>query len=83
MYGLIFPPVVRQPLVSNGLFNVEISRSICDTVHTVGLFWTSDQSDAETSTWQHTTLTTDRQTDIHLAEFEPTIPASERPQTTP
>jgi len=24
-----------------------------------GLLWTSDQPDAETSTWQHTTLTTD------------------------
>jgi len=28
--------------------------------HKVGLLWTSDQLDAETSTWQHTTLTTDR-----------------------
>jgi len=28
--------------------------------HSVGLLWTSDQPDAETSTWQHTTLTTDR-----------------------
>jgi hypothetical protein len=26
----------------------------------VGLLWTSDQSVAETSTWQHTTLTTDK-----------------------
>jgi hypothetical protein len=29
------------------------------TVHTVGLLWTGDQSDAETSAWQHTTLKTD------------------------
>ena len=29
--------------------------------HSVGLLWTSDRSDAETSSWQHTTLTTDRQ----------------------
>ena len=44
----------------------------------VGLHWTSDQSVAETSTWQHTTLTTD----IHgPLGFEPTISASERPQT--
>jgi len=28
-----------------------------DTPLSVGLLWTSDQSDAETSTWQHTTLT--------------------------
>jgi hypothetical protein len=31
-----------------------------DTRHSVGLLWTSDQPDAETSTWQHTTVTTDR-----------------------
>jgi len=28
--------------------------------HSVGFLWTSDQADAETSTWQHTTLTRDR-----------------------
>ena len=36
----------------------EVSRS--HTTHRVGLLWTSDQPDAETSIWQHTTLTTDR-----------------------
>jgi hypothetical protein len=30
------------------------------TPHSVGLLWTSDQPDAETSTSHHTTLTTDR-----------------------
>jgi len=30
------------------------------TPHSVGLLWMSDCPDAETSTWQHTTLTTDR-----------------------
>jgi hypothetical protein len=29
-----------------------------DAPQSVGLLWTSDKSDAETSTWQHTTLTT-------------------------
>jgi hypothetical protein len=33
------------------------SRSYSDTPHSVGLFWTRDQHDAGTSTWQHTTLT--------------------------
>jgi hypothetical protein len=33
-----------------------------DTTHIVGLLWTSDQPGAETSTWQYTTLTTDRHT---------------------
>ena len=31
-----------------------------DAPQSVGLLWTSDQPDAETSIWQHTTLTTDR-----------------------
>ena len=30
-----------------------------DTPHSTGLLWTGDQPNAETSTWQHTTLTTD------------------------
>jgi hypothetical protein len=34
---------------------------IWDTPHSVGLLCTSDQSVAETSTWQNTTLTRDRQ----------------------
>jgi len=38
---------------------VEVSRPHSDTPQSVGLAWTSDRSDAETSTWQHTTLTTD------------------------
>jgi hypothetical protein len=31
-----------------------------DASQPVGLLWTSDQPVTETSTWQHTTLTTDR-----------------------
>jgi len=31
-----------------------------DTPYSVGLLWTSDQPDAETCTWQNTTLTRDR-----------------------
>jgi hypothetical protein len=42
--------VARQPLVGQGLLNVEASRSHPDTPHLVGLLWTSDQSVAETST---------------------------------
>jgi hypothetical protein len=34
-------------------------RSHSGTPHSVGLLWTIDQSDAETSTWQHTELTRD------------------------
>jgi hypothetical protein len=31
-----------------------------DAAQSVGLLWTRDQLVAETSTWQHTTLTTDK-----------------------
>jgi len=36
---------------------VESSRSHSDTPHSVGLLWTSDQPDADNTTWQHRTLT--------------------------
>ena len=48
--------------------------------HTQTHLWTSDQPVAETSTWQHTALTTDRHP-CPPAGFEPIVPASERPQT--
>ena len=49
----------RQPSVSQGL-KIEASCLHSDTPQPIGLLWTSDQLVAETSTWQHTTLTTDR-----------------------
>jgi len=36
------------------------SLSYSEPPHSVGLLWTSDQPDAETSTWQHTAFTRDR-----------------------
>ena len=50
------------------------------TITLVGLLWTSDQPVAETSTWQHATLTRDKKP-MPPVGFKPTIPASERPQT--
>jgi len=50
-----------------------------DTPQSVGLLWTSDQPDADSSTWQHKTHK--RQTSMFPAGFEPTIPASEYLQT--
>jgi hypothetical protein len=44
----------------------------------VGLLWTSDQSDPETSTSQYSTHK--RQTSMPTTGFEPTIPASQMPQ---
>jgi len=65
-----------SPHWGHGLLIVEYSWSRSDTPHSLGLLWTSDQLVAETSTWQH-----NRQTGMPQAGFEPTIPASERPQT--
>jgi len=64
------------PLVGQGLLIIENSRSHSDTLHSVGLLWTSDQPVAETSTWQHTT-----DKSMPPVVCEPEIPASERPQT--
>ena len=50
----------QQPLLGQDLLIIEVSRSHSDTPHSVGIFCTSDRPDAETSTWLHTTLTTDR-----------------------
>jgi hypothetical protein len=50
----------QKPLVGQSLLISEVSRTRADTLHSVGLLWTSDQANAETFTRQHTTLTTDR-----------------------
>jgi hypothetical protein len=42
--------MVQQPFVGQGLLIIEASRLHSDTPHSVGLLWTSDQLDAETST---------------------------------
>jgi hypothetical protein len=74
---LIFSPMGQQPLVSQDFIS-EASQSHSDTSLSVGLPWTSDQPDAETSTWQHSTHK--RQKSMPSAGFELIIPASERPQ---
>jgi hypothetical protein len=43
-----------------GVHILDVSRSHTTTHQSVGLLWTSDQLIAETSTWQHMTLTTDK-----------------------
>jgi len=55
------PTKAQQPLEDQGRLIIGDPWSHSDTPHSsVGLLWTSDQPEAETSTWQHTTLTTDR-----------------------
>ena len=49
---VLFMYIIR--LTSNEIF------SPSNKIQSVGLFWTSDQPDAETSTWQQTILTTDK-----------------------
>ena len=67
-----------QPLKGQSLLTVEASRLHWDTSSSVELLWTSNQPVAETTTWQHTTLTTN----VHApVGFEPTISAGQRPQT--
>ena len=71
--------LAQQPPMGQGLLIHEASVSQTTTpLQSVGLLWTSDQLVAETSTWQHTTVTTDKHS---LVGFEPTISAGERAQT--
>jgi hypothetical protein len=55
--------MVPQLLVGQDLL-YEVPLSHSDTQHSVALLWTSDQHDAETSTWQHTKHTRD----IHVPD---------------
>jgi hypothetical protein len=59
-HAIVFFFMTQQPLVYQGLLIFEASRPHSDTPHSVGLFWSSYQPDAENSAWQHTTITTDR-----------------------
>ena len=42
--------MAQQPPVGQGFLIIEASRSHSDAPHSVRLLWTSDQTDAETST---------------------------------
>ena len=61
------------PSVPQGLLIIEASRS-----HSVGLHWTSDQPDAETSSWQHS-----QDTDTHAHGGIRTHNASKRTAADP
>jgi hypothetical protein len=80
---------VRSFLLSPSLFYLPVhSRcrgflffhliTLRHTPQSVGFLWTRDQPVAETSTWQHKHCA--RQTAMPPVGFEPTIPASARPQ---
>jgi len=62
--------------VGHSLLIIEVSPSHSGTVHSIGLLWTSDQPEAQTSTWQSTILTRDRYT-CTTAGFELAVQASQ------
>jgi len=57
---IFFFILAQQAPVGQGLLIHEVSRSHSDTSQSVGFLWSSDQPVVETSTWQYTTLITDR-----------------------
>jgi len=60
--NFLFPPHLWcfVPIPGHGIpYGASRSDSL-DPPSSVGPFWTSDQPNAETSTWQHTTLTMDK-----------------------
>jgi hypothetical protein len=67
--------MAHQHVIGQGLL-VTRFHAHTHTLHSVGLLWTSDQPDVETSHRNNI-----RQTSVPSAGFEPAIPASERPQT--
>jgi hypothetical protein len=68
--------MAQQTLVGQCLLIIGISRLHSDTPKSVALLWTSDGSDAETSTWQHTTI---RQPFMSSVGFQAAVSSSERP----
>jgi len=63
--------MVQQLLIGHDLLIVEASQLHSNIPHSLGLLWTSDQPDAETSAWQNT-----HKKDMHSSptRFEPAVP---------
>jgi len=72
--------MAQHPLAGQGLLRIGVSRSHSDTPHSVGLLWTSDQTDAETTTCT-THSAHKRQTSMPPVRFDPAVPASKMPKT--
>ena len=69
--------------VGQGLFIIEDSLSHSDTSQSAGLLWTSDQPYAQTSTWQHTTLTRDIHAPGGIRNHKPSKLAAADPRLRP
>jgi len=76
-------PMAQLLLVGQGLLITEASRSHSDTPHLVEILWTSDQSDAETCTWQQTALTRDNHAPGGIRSRTPNKRATEDPRNRP
>jgi len=70
-------------LVGHGRLGVGTSWSHSDAPYSVGLLWTSDQPDANTSTWQHTSLTTDTNSSSKIQTHSPNKKAAVDPLLRP
>jgi hypothetical protein len=70
----------QHPLVGLGLLIIEASRSHSGTPYSIELLCKNDQPNAENFVPDNTQHV-QRQATMIPAAFEPTIPASERPQT--
>ena len=66
--------MAQQPPLGQSLLIIEASQLHSDTPHSVGLLWTSDQTDLTTHN------THNRQTTMPPTRFEPAILATEWPQ---
>jgi hypothetical protein len=55
-----------KPAMGQDLLFIEDSWSNSDTPHSVGLLWTNDQPNAETTTCQHSAHTTDKRACLRL-----------------
>ena len=79
---LFWPPIAQQPPVGKGLLSIKTPLSHLDTRQSVGFLWSSDQPQAETSTWQHTILTTHRHAPAGIRTRNPSKRAAADPRLT-
>ena len=72
--------MAQHPPLGQDVLIVQVSRLHSETPHSVGLLWSSDQSENR-DLYLKTHDTHKRETFMPSVAFEPGIPASERPQT--
>jgi hypothetical protein len=78
LFFIFFLPVVQRPYSCLGCLLVEASGSHSDTPQSVGLLW--EGICPSQKPLPDNTNINKRQSSMTTAEFEPAIPASERPQ---